>query len=65
MSEGRQRSEWMRTAELLAMLANCHRGKNSRVLKGSDFNPFRDKRQQQQRATFGDLEKVLTDKPRK
>lgn len=38
--EREERRLWQHTASVLALLANCHRGKNSRPLKPADFYPF-------------------------
>lgn len=41
---GRQRAEWERTADLIALFANCNRDKKRRrtPFTGSEFNPYRD-----------------------
>lgn len=38
--EREERLRWQHTAAILALLGNCHRGKNSRPLKPADFYPF-------------------------
>ncbi len=38
--ERAERRLWQHTAAVLALLGNCHRGKNSRPLKPADFYPF-------------------------
>ena len=45
MAEARQRSEWSRTSEILAMIANTQRDpkKRPRPYAGVDFDPYRKK----------------------
>jgi len=41
MAEGHARDRWSRTAQLCAVIANCHRDpKKGRPLKPADFDPF-------------------------
>lgn len=40
MSEARQKSDWAHTSNLLALLANIHRGKGQRPFKAADFDPY-------------------------
>ena len=41
MAEGRGRSDWSRTAALMALTANCHRDpKKGRAFKPADFDPY-------------------------
>ncbi len=40
MAEGRGRSAWSHTAEILAMLANTHRDPKKRAVKSGAFNPY-------------------------
>jgi hypothetical protein len=40
MSEARQEAEWQRTAQSMALLANCHRDpKKTRAFTAQDFMP--------------------------
>lgn len=44
MAEGRGRLVWDAAAELLAMMANCHRDpKKSRAYKASYFHPYKNR----------------------
>lgn len=41
MAEARQREEWVRTASLMALVANAHRDpKKGRPFRPADFDPF-------------------------
>ena len=41
MAEAKQRSDWLRTSALMALIANAHRDpKKSRAFKPADFDPF-------------------------
>ncbi|MBL0920928.1 MAG: hypothetical protein IBJ10_02235 [Phycisphaerales bacterium] len=41
MAEGRERSEWSRTAEILSLTFNMHRDpKRTPAAKASDFDPY-------------------------
>lgn len=40
MSEARQKSDWAHTSNLLALLANIHRGKGQRPFRAADFDPY-------------------------
>jgi len=40
MEEGRRREAWNHTAEVLAMLANCHRDPKTRPFARTDFHPM-------------------------
>ncbi|MCL4193203.1 MAG: hypothetical protein KJZ87_15815 [Thermoguttaceae bacterium] len=40
MAEGRQRSEWNHTAQVLAMIYNAHRNPKARLMKPAEFHPF-------------------------
>lgn len=44
MAEGRQRSQWNQTAEVLAMLYNSHRNPKARPRRPAEFNPLAEKR---------------------
>jgi hypothetical protein len=42
MAEGKGRHQWMHTAQLCALIANCHRDpKKGRPYKPEDFDPYR------------------------
>jgi hypothetical protein len=48
MTEAHERSEWSRTASLMALIANSQRDpKRTRAFKPTDFDPFSKKRQPQ------------------
>ncbi len=38
MTEGRDRFAWSLASSMMALVANCHKGKG-RALKAADFNP--------------------------
>jgi hypothetical protein len=40
LAESRQREAWNHTSELMAWMANIHRGKKSRTYKGAELHPF-------------------------
>ena len=40
MAEGRRAEEWAQTASMMALTANCHRGKKHRAFSPADFNPY-------------------------
>lgn len=42
-----ERSAWLRTAQLCATLANCHRDRKQRAYRASDFMPRRRRRGRQ------------------
>lgn len=46
MAEGSSREKWNHTSALLAMQANCHRGKG-RKLRPGDFHPHQHRRKKQ------------------
>jgi hypothetical protein len=42
MARGREASEWLRTAHMLALIANVNRDpRKSRAFRADDFNPYR------------------------
>lgn len=43
--------EWDRTSHLMALLANCNRGKNQRAYNPDDFHPFR-RRRRRRRSSY-------------
>lgn len=50
MAESRTRTEWARTSELMALIANLARGGKGRHLTAEDFSPFRAKGQDKSEA---------------
>lgn len=45
MAEGRSRDRWNHTAAILALTANCHRGKKTaKVFKPDEFHPHLQKK---------------------
>lgn len=40
MGEGLGRAQWQHTSSILAMLANCNRGKHGRPYSPADFDPY-------------------------
>lgn len=56
MARGRERSEWNRTADLMALTANCHRGKGTRRYRRRDFHPLAPRAK---RGTVADLKEAL------
>ncbi len=45
MAESCTRAAWNHTANLMALIANCHREKGKRALTAADFDPFGQKSQ--------------------
>jgi hypothetical protein len=39
MYEGHSRDAWGRLSNLMALVANCHRGSRRRTFRPEDFNP--------------------------
>lgn len=40
MHTGKQVAEWERMSSLMALTANCNRGKKSKAFEPKDFNPW-------------------------
>ncbi len=40
MAEARVREAWSRTSSIMALMANCHRPRKSKLFRPSDFNPM-------------------------
>jgi len=66
MAEERERVEWDRTSDLLALTANCHRGEKHRPFTRDDFHPFPSRGRPQHgvpltKENIGLLKKVFVD----
>lgn len=57
--EREERRLWQHTATVLALLANCHRGKNTRPSKPADFYPFDLPKVEGQEVTREDIDKLI------
>ncbi|TWT63196.1 hypothetical protein [Rubinisphaera italica] len=60
MTEGHGRERWNHTADLLSLMANCHRSADSEPFKRSDFHPFTDPKSRQDDIDFEEVDlKIL------
>jgi len=60
MAEAKQRSDWLRTSALMALLANAHRDpKKSRAFKPADFDPFAERTDETVKVGIGALKSVF------
>ena len=60
MAEAKQRSDWLRTSALMALLANAHRDpKKSRAFKPADFDPFTERADGKVKVGIGALKTVF------
>lgn len=41
MAEGRLKAQWDQTAQLIAIIANVNRGKNTAPIRAETLNPYR------------------------
>jgi hypothetical protein len=57
--EREERRLWQHTATVLALLANCHRGKNSKPAKPADFYPFDVPEVQSEEVTREDINALI------
>ena len=57
--EREERRLWQHTATVLALLGNCHRGKNSRPYKPLDFYPFDVPTRSEQEITRDDIDSLI------
>lgn len=61
MADGRNRAEWGRTSEILAMLANCNRNtrRHPHPFTAEQFSPFRARRETIEKVPIGVLKDVF------
>jgi hypothetical protein len=63
-ADARTRAQWSRTANLMSLIANCHRDpKKTSPYRADDFNPFAERREETaQPADIGLLKRVFIDR---
>jgi len=60
MAEAKQRSDWLRTSALMALVANAHRdAKKSRAFKPADFDPFAGRTEEVVKVGIGALKTIF------
>jgi len=52
MVDGRRRDQWTHTADLMALLANCHRSADVDPFRRADFDPYADEADRRREPDF-------------